>query len=326
VKIKVTDLEPNPYRDIKNYPFDEQRIKDLMDAIDNSFFWPHLIGRRHKGKVQIAFGHHRIEAAKRLKIKEIEMTIMPLTDGQMIQYMAQENIGNNTDAQIVNSTVWAAKKYWDDLIAKYPKYEDILEAEICLQNIFTNAHAYKNVRREGGIGKYTLMKILPSWYTQYKIETALGVLKAIKSKTVSREALKTLKSQATQDIFRKEVAKGKPLDKKTQKSIARTIVKEDLGRRDIPARISEIRQNKKRRIEPKKKPFLDDYLKETIKIMHDVYVRIKRIKGNEGNVQDRFLLDNYLLEGKGLKKLLNDTFPEKEAKNGKSKKLESKNR
>src|SRR5215471_4747405 len=93
--VSLSAIEPNPYRRVEKYPLDEEKIQGLMASFENSGFWDGSIqARAHprkKSKYQIAFGHHRIEAAKRAGIGAVGLVISDRTDESMLRMMADEN-------------------------------------------------------------------------------------------------------------------------------------------------------------------------------------------------------------------------------------------
>jgi hypothetical protein len=44
-----------------------------------------------KGRFQIAFGHHRVEAARRRGLKQVPLIVRDLSDGDMLRFMGREN-------------------------------------------------------------------------------------------------------------------------------------------------------------------------------------------------------------------------------------------
>jgi hypothetical protein len=36
MKVKIKDLEPNPYRDMNHYPIDEVKVRNLVDSIQQT--------------------------------------------------------------------------------------------------------------------------------------------------------------------------------------------------------------------------------------------------------------------------------------------------
>ena len=96
-RFKLRDVLGNPFRR-KDAPFDELKIRELTRSFTNSGLWPNIIGRvTEDGKqAEIAFGHHRIEAAKRFykddSEAEIILTIEPLDDSEMLRRLIDENL------------------------------------------------------------------------------------------------------------------------------------------------------------------------------------------------------------------------------------------
>lgn len=92
--VKVRDIEKNPYRDYSTYGIQEDKIASLVESINETGFWETVIGRQKDEKVQIAFGHHRVEAARRVFKKPedtIPIIIRELSDDMMRKMMVREN-------------------------------------------------------------------------------------------------------------------------------------------------------------------------------------------------------------------------------------------
>ena len=93
VNIKLSDILPNPNRDLKFNPFNEEKITALMASIGETGFWTNVIVRKApdgKGYEQ-AYGHHRIEAARRSNIKEADFVVRDLDENMMLKMMELEN-------------------------------------------------------------------------------------------------------------------------------------------------------------------------------------------------------------------------------------------
>jgi hypothetical protein len=93
VNIKLSDIRPNPNRDLKFNPFNENKITALMASIGETGFWTNVIVRKSpdgKGYEQ-AYGHHRIEAARRSGIKEADFVVRDLDENMMLKMMELEN-------------------------------------------------------------------------------------------------------------------------------------------------------------------------------------------------------------------------------------------
>ena len=93
VNIKLSDIRPNPNRDLKFNPFNEEKITALMASIGETGFWTNVIVRKApdgKGYEQ-AYGHHRLESAKRSGIEEADFVVRELDENMMLKMMELEN-------------------------------------------------------------------------------------------------------------------------------------------------------------------------------------------------------------------------------------------
>lgn len=85
-------IDANPYRDLATYPWIKHKVEQLQRSIADVGFWAGVIGRAQGKRYQLAFGHHRVEAARRnKKPAEIPLIVAALTDKQMLQFMGREN-------------------------------------------------------------------------------------------------------------------------------------------------------------------------------------------------------------------------------------------
>jgi len=79
------------------------------------------MGKRY----QLAFGHHRIEAAKRNKLADVPLVVDALTDKQMLQFMGREN-GEDYNAEfLVMLNTWEAAMSFSAVPRKNPQPVDI---------------------------------------------------------------------------------------------------------------------------------------------------------------------------------------------------------
>lgn len=97
MKINLTELHPNPYRDFNLDPINDVSVAKLADAIgsfedeDALGFWGGIAVRKQGEGYQLAFGHHRIEALKLAGWDKAELSVVKYDDDQMIRAMAIEN-------------------------------------------------------------------------------------------------------------------------------------------------------------------------------------------------------------------------------------------
>jgi hypothetical protein len=117
--VSITQLVPNPFRALDDYPIDRDKLDKLKDSIRDTGFWGTIVARKRGNAYELAFGHHRraalIELQKAGEIKKsekVDIIVRELTNEQMIQLMARENLeewGTNAyiEAQTVESTIRA---------------------------------------------------------------------------------------------------------------------------------------------------------------------------------------------------------------------------
>lgn len=115
MKVSLSQLQPNPFRDIENYPLDPKKITKLRESIRDTGFWMNIEVRKNGAGYQIAYGHHRVEAARQElgKRASIYAILSKLDDQQMLQKMSRENMEEwgisafASDLTCVGSTVRA---------------------------------------------------------------------------------------------------------------------------------------------------------------------------------------------------------------------------
>lgn len=117
--VSITQLRPNPFRALGDYPIERDKVDKLKDSIRDTGFWGTIVARKRGNVYELAFGHHRraalIELQERGEIKKnekVDIIVRELTNEQMIQLMARENLeewGTNAyiEAQTVESTIRA---------------------------------------------------------------------------------------------------------------------------------------------------------------------------------------------------------------------------
>ena len=110
VKVKISTIDPNPLRRLADYPFNQAKLEALRRSIADVGLWEGIIARRHGNRVQIAFGHHRFEAARQELGDDarIPIIIRDLTDEEMLQFMGRENLEDYNADFLVMLETWEA--------------------------------------------------------------------------------------------------------------------------------------------------------------------------------------------------------------------------
>jgi hypothetical protein len=99
--VPLSKIKDNPYRNLKRNPIDQNRVDAIEESIDTTEFWTGVYGRELKdGTVEIAFGHHRVEAAKQVGLKEVSVEIQNFSNGEMLRRMSRENLRGDLPGSI----------------------------------------------------------------------------------------------------------------------------------------------------------------------------------------------------------------------------------
>lgn len=134
-QIAIRDILPNPFRRIEHYKLNEEKIIALQESFKATGLWPIIIARWQNGtgsKVEIAYGHHRLEAAKRSFGLDGKMGIIvnSVSDEQMLKMMANENLEDwGAEFIVTMETVQATvEAFGEGLIAlPEPKQENPMD-------------------------------------------------------------------------------------------------------------------------------------------------------------------------------------------------------
>ncbi|MDQ3748022.1 MAG: ParB/RepB/Spo0J family partition protein [Acidobacteriota bacterium] len=116
-QIEIERVLPNPFRWLETYPYSEEKLSFLMNSIEDTGFWEGVIARKNGNDCQLAFGHHRVESARRLGLKHIPLIIRELSDEQMLQMLGRENMEDyKTSFSVIYATWEAAHKLLSEKI------------------------------------------------------------------------------------------------------------------------------------------------------------------------------------------------------------------
>lgn len=73
--------------------FDQAKVDALVESFEETGVWPNISGRPAKGgKMEIAYGHHRLAAMKKKGIKQIPIVIEDLTDEEIFKRIQLHNM------------------------------------------------------------------------------------------------------------------------------------------------------------------------------------------------------------------------------------------
>ena len=85
VTARIDLIDSNPHRHLAKYPYVPEKIAALKRSIKDVGLWEGIIGRKVGRRYQIAFGHHRLEAARRSKLAKVDLIVRNLDDEEMLR-------------------------------------------------------------------------------------------------------------------------------------------------------------------------------------------------------------------------------------------------
>lgn len=245
MKVQIKDLKPNPFRDMDNYPINEEKVQSLINSINQTGFWDNILGRLGKkgyfdgwgeenqyvgkfnrkkeslditeggypvrwewvGKIEIAYGHHRLIALQRIYKPNdyVDIPVKELDDPTMIRIMANENDENwGTNPKIINETVRITKIY----------LENHLEI---VENLLGRTPVLP-------IGAMIISKFLGgNWYTR-RVKYALERLGFGESKEIDTEATEMFENESQARTFVSATKQIKNITPGQQKQAAKRII------------------------------------------------------------------------------------------------------
>lgn len=117
VKVMLKDILPNPFKkDINDGQLDEEQVEKLVEGYEQTVFHENLLARPSpfkEGKFELVYGHHRLEAAKRVYGKDFEMSlhVVDFSDEQMLIDLCRENLVQGANFHTELHSVLLSKKW-----------------------------------------------------------------------------------------------------------------------------------------------------------------------------------------------------------------------
>lgn len=210
LRIPIERLVANPFRDIGNYQLSEAKLKSLEESIKDTGFWDNVMARLKpeqalpknledvfvmppdkqlgytvKLTFELAYGHHRIEAAKRQGIKFVTIPVRPLDDTTMLKVMANENKDDWSGSILVQlETVHQVELRMQQQLDSCETFAEYQKKGFDMLDKDGFAQAKKN-----GIGYRTVWKFLGETWSDNTIAAAHGALACIMNGTYDKNVL-----------------------------------------------------------------------------------------------------------------------------------------
>lgn len=110
--VAVKDIVANPYQARKH--MNKDALKALAEEIKNFGLWPGALkGRWKSGKLELCYGHRRLEAVRSLGWDEVEVEIVDMDDDEMALQSLAENLQREglTDVEKAEGINMMVKRY-----------------------------------------------------------------------------------------------------------------------------------------------------------------------------------------------------------------------
>ena len=195
--VKVSDIHPNKFRDMDKYPINETKVAALVESIQTTDFWDNVLARPLNNQVdgvddadlvehlkglseadfpvELAYGHHRLEAIKRCGIDEINIPVKQIDDEIMLKIMANENKGDwASNMSVILETVRQVRENLKASVDQFDTFEDYVEAGY---SFFNDSKAFAAAKKDIGFRK--IRQFLGETWAENDIRAASTVLSAI---------------------------------------------------------------------------------------------------------------------------------------------------
>jgi len=148
--IPLDQIISNRWRDTDLYPVDEDHVRELRESINDHDFFETLTGRRVNGKVEIAYGHARVAAARKARLESVPVYIAELNDDEMLRLMVDENAtqGGNSPGAVLNEVASVMQRLVAGLLEGHPNSA----VGMSIKAAFENNRAIETA--QGRLGKW----------------------------------------------------------------------------------------------------------------------------------------------------------------------------
>lgn len=214
-KVSISQLRANPFRELDDYPIDREKVDKLKESISETGFWGTIVARKKSSVYEIAFGHHRQIALVELqqegvigKSEKVDIIVRDLTNEQMIQLMARENLEEwGTNAYIEAQTVESTIRAYGAGEIELPEVADKARKEtIRYVNKSTCSHPYTVASLAKFLGWQTFDEAYPEGRPNHACNVAFQMLDAFELGIVSRKELRGVKRDVAREIVSKAMA------------------------------------------------------------------------------------------------------------------------
>lgn len=260
VNMKLKDINDNPFRNPESYIYDQGKIAALAESIGDTSFWENLLAvKDQEGNVFLAYGHHRLQALKKL-VKEghteyemIKLNVRPhtqLTKERMLKIFAQENKDDwGENPQNLCMTVLQLQAHLEGLVTASKDKDAFLKKIGDAGALNVDDRSFTRMKNQG-VGASIIAQFLGNTWSRQTIQDALQVIENDEKtfKLAQKLPSVTLANRFQKLVTKSIVGKGKEkvttmFDEVTQQKIADKILKESLTRAEVEDAVKISKEN-----------------------------------------------------------------------------------
>jgi hypothetical protein len=248
ISVELLSIEDNPHREPTAYIYSEDKIVELMESVADLDYWENILARKTKdGRIQIAYGHHRLQALKRLlaegmtEFKTIKINVRPetqLTSEVMLKIFIQEN--KDTWGEIPQNlcmSILQVQAHLTGVLNASKDKDEFLKKIDAAGSLKLDDRAFTRIKNHG-IGASIITQFLGDTWSRQTIQDALQV---IKDDEATFKLAQNLPNVTLANRFQKlvtlEAATKKDeavmADEETQRKVQDVILKNDLTRAEV---------------------------------------------------------------------------------------------
>lgn len=225
MRVAVDNIIPNPYRDMDKFPINEEKVKALVESIRQTDFWDNLLARPEGNSlkvngdnltgealaqhlreleeadfpVELGYGHHRLEAVKRVGLEFIEIPVKVIDDEIMLQIMANENKGDwgYGNMSVLLETYRQVRLNIHRQAKEFEKFDDYVEK----YSFFKKAKDFNAAKDISNIGYRRIHQFLGETWSENNLRSAGAVLASIDDGLFAQEQVVRMPSVGLMDRF-----------------------------------------------------------------------------------------------------------------------------
>lgn len=212
-EVRLSKLDPNPFRDgsggtppatwesvAEAYGFDAKKLEELQKSYQTNGVWAGVHVRQAGGRFQVVFGHHRVEAARRLGLEAIQVIVGEYDADKMVKMMASENseeYGHDFALGVMNAVEAVVKAYGAGLVELEKPGETTKNAWYDAPSFVLHGTADRQYSRPytaTSVGRYLgwVQRDNEKVQGSLRVRTALAALELIEKGVLKRSQLKGL--------------------------------------------------------------------------------------------------------------------------------------